>query len=153
MPDPIKAGFAVGILVLAVALFVPTLIDGTQENASETLQLSENESRELTDTLTVRAENFSEANDNATVHFENSRTFASNSTFVNASQNGNVMLSGDRINVSLSTVDADGATVSVSYPPMFGWDDGSRTFLEHAGLIIAMLALAIVLVMVAVVFL
>ena len=146
MSRALKGAFVLGIFVLAVALMAPTLIDATQENDSKTLAVAENETRELTDTLSLTAESVNVTGENATILFEDQRTLDTNSTFVNTTENGNVTLSGDRINVSMDRVtDDDDAIISVSYSPMFGWSDGARLFMENAGLLIALLAGAMVI--------
>jgi len=148
MANPIKAVIVFGIFVLAVSLLVPTLITATTSNQTSVLELEENETRELTEKLTTTAQKVNPPGDNATISFEDTTALKTNSTYLNAtsSPNGNVTLSGDQINVSLRSVSNDSvATVSISYPPMFGWIDGARSFINESGLLIAMVSVVAII--------
>lgn len=145
MSKALTVAFAVVIIGLAAALFAPTLIDATQGNAVAVEQMEVGDTANLTERLTLSLDAVNTAQDNATVTLTDETTFADTQTIVDNDTTSSTTLSGDVINVSVSNIDAsDVVTLSVTYPPMFAWNDGARVFYENSGIIIAALALVMV---------
>lgn len=143
----IKLGVTMGILVLAGALLAPPLIDATETDSSETVQLSVNESEELTDVLEVKAINVSHANQNATLNVTNLRNYSHNQTTLNVSNTTTTDLSGDTLTITLKSVDDQNrAAVKIDYPAYLGWNQQARVFMENIPIVIAMLAFVMVVV-------
>lgn len=149
MPNTLKAAAAMGILLLAVALLVPTLANSVNDNEAQTFNLSVNETQELTDKLQVELTDTQQqaANDNATVKYTNLDDLSTNKTTLNESTNDKLNLSGDTITVQVKNISSNAAQVRSEYPPMFGWNNGARTFYEESDTIIIGLAVAIVIVL------
>lgn len=146
MADGIKVAVAVGILLLAVALFVPTLADSVNTNNADTHNLSVNETQELTDKLEVELlETGTNNTNNATVLYRNLDTLNSSQTTLNISTNDKVTVDGEDITVELKSATNTTATIESNYDPKFGWNDGAVTFFEESDTLIVGLAMVIVI--------
>lgn len=137
----VKGIFAAGILILAVALFIPTFVDTTQGNATQVLELDNGSSVELTDKLSVGAVTVSNTGNNATIEYTDETSLATNQTLLNVSESGNMTLSGDYVNVTLDSIpENETVRITSTYPPMFGWNAAARTFINNSEIILVMLA-------------
>lgn len=142
----IKAAFALGIIVLAAALFVPALIEATEEPATETLSLDNGTQSELTERLSVGVVgvNASATPSNATVEYTDETSFATNSTTVDVGNESTVTIDGDNLTTGVESVDGSTVQFNTTYPPMYGWNSGARLFFENSGLLLVALAGAMV---------
>lgn len=139
-------GFAIGVLVLGMALFVPALIDASQGDASDTFELTNQSSEDLTDTLQVEVTRVNQSEDNTNVTVRDLRSLDTNSTQLDAGNATDLTLSGDTINVTAdSIINASASQLTVVYPPMFAWDDGPRTFVDNLDIVLALLAMVVIL--------
>lgn len=153
MADLIKAAFAMGLLTLCVAVLVPTLVDATNDNAVDTRELTVGNQEEITDVLFVEVDNVNASTNDTTVTFQDSRTFESNTTTVGEGKSTTIRLSGETLDFTVKDVYGDNETVLVetTHDPTFGWNDGSKTFWDNIGLVVAMLGIMCVFGVVAVV--
>jgi len=132
----------IGILILGMALFVPSLVDVTQNDAKETLSLDNQSNQELTDKLSVTVDDVVDGS-NATLTLTDDTTLETNSTTVDVGNESTLALSGDNITVGVESVDTDSAQFNATYPPMFGWDSAPRTFMQNTEIIFILLAFLI----------
>jgi len=132
-----------GILVLAVALFIPTIIDATAEDQTVSDTMTVGDTTELTDRLSVTLDDVNQSSGNINLTYINTQTQDKNQTTVGETNTKMVTLSGETINATNEMVEStDSAIVTSEYPPMFGWSSGARTFFDHFPLIMGMLAFA-----------
>lgn len=148
----IFAAFAIGVIALAIALFTVPTIDPLMNGVSETTNITEGQTEELTDRLHMDIENVSDANStvNATFLATNTRN-TTNTGDVSAGNSTNVTVDGDTIEFRVESVTGSTtADVTANYTPLFGWADGPRAFVENLDLIIViimgMLAVALTVV-------
>jgi hypothetical protein len=148
MPD-VKDAVAVGILVLCVAVFVPTLVDGTQNDKTAIAEIEENSTFDYTDKLSVEAVSVSQSSSSATIEVRNSETFESSQKVLNASESKVYQVGGENVTATLEqlrfSTGGEYATVSVSYPPTFGFGDASKDFFENMEIVIVLVGFIIVL--------
>lgn len=148
MPD-VKDAVAVGILVLSVALFVPTLVDVTQDTKQDIAQIQNQSTEEFTGRLSVRVTDVSFSGSKATVEVSNSDTLESNETTLNVSQSEQLTVGGENVTVKLENVDLitgyEYATVTVTYRPTFGFGSGSKIFFQNMEIVIVLIGFIIVL--------
>lgn len=136
----IMGAVALGVLVLAMALFVPSLIDATQDDAQKTVELTEGSSQNLTERLSLTAHDISSGQSEANVTLENLVTLNRTAEHLNVSETKTLNLSNEDVEVTLDSIsDTDEALITATYSPMFGWDAGPRTFVENLDLVLALL--------------
>lgn len=142
----VKATFAVGLLLFGMAVFTPLLINTTQSDATAVHELSEGETENVTEHLSINAVDISSGQSGANVTIENLDTLNTSAKHLNTSESHDYKLSGDTVNVTLDSItDNNEATFTVIYPPMFGWDDEPRTFFENIEIVIVLLAGAVII--------
>lgn len=145
----ILVAFAIGVIGLSIALFAPAAIDPVINDVSETTNVSEGGTVELSDTLQLTMEEVNQGADTINGTFLSTRTRnASTTGLIDEGNSTTVMIDGD--NLTLSNDEVTGATtavISATYPPLFGWADGPRTFVENLDLmmlvVVATLAIAL----------
>lgn len=141
----IAGGFAVGVIVLALAFGVPQLIDATQTDAQASFNLTVGESSNATETLAVEAKAVNATADNATIELTDLRSLDTNSTTLNGSETDSVSLSGDTISVELRSTAGNASLLTVTYPPMFAWDDSARTVMENLDVVFVLVVVLAIL--------
>lgn len=153
MADALKAAFAVGILLFGAALFVPPLADATQDDATETLEVNNGTDTAVTERLTAAVTDVDTAASpsHATIAYTNNRTLNTTATTVDVGNTSTVMLSGDGINTTVTSISGETVQFDVEYPPMFGWDREARLFFENSELILVLLGAVVIVGAVAVV--
>jgi len=145
MADMGQAAFALGLVVLVVALFIPTLVGTSLEDARTTLNLSEDESTELTDKLRVEVTNATTSPSvpatpsNATIEYTDLGNLDTNSSVMDQGTNTTLNLSGDSIDTGMEFVTNDSARFNVTHPPMFGWNDSARSFIGFMDTLLVLL--------------
>lgn len=141
--DFTRTAFALGLLVLCVAVLVPTLIDTTHDKAVDNRELTVGNQEELTDVLFVTVDNVNATTNETTVTYMDSRTWKSNTTTVGEGNSTSIKLSGETVDYTVRDVRPDNTTVLLesTYNPTFGWSDGSKTFWDNSGLLIAILGI------------
>lgn len=143
MADTTKAAFAMGLLILCVAVLVPTLVDATNEKAVDTRELTVGTEEEITDVLFVEVNNVNATTNETTITYLNSRTFEENKTTTGEGNTTTIQLSGETVDYTIKDVYADNKTVLVEtvHSPTFGWNEGSKTFWDNIGLLVATLGI------------
>jgi hypothetical protein len=139
MPDAVKTMLFMGVLVLATAFLVGPLSTYATTDASQTLELRQNDSVEVTDTLSVTALDVNQSNSTTQYQITDEDTLATNQTRLSVSQGSVLLLSGDNITVSLDSIESSVSVTEVEYPPMFGWDDGPRTVISNLPIILTLI--------------
>lgn len=141
----VGGAFLLGLIVLGAAFFLPSMMDVTQENAVETIELEQSQVVDLTDTLELQLDRVNATSDDANVTYTNTRTLETNETLLHPAQPESVNLSGDTINTTLDDViDNDTAQITAVYPPLFGWSGGPRSFMANLDLVLALFGFALV---------
>lgn len=124
--------FAVGILGLAIALFAPAALDPTVGNVTQTVNATEGEDIDLTDTLRVTVNDVEDGGDTVNATLRSLRTHNSSQVTVDEGNTTNTTVDGDTLHVTTDSVESNtDAIITVEYPPVFGWDSGPRTFIEN----------------------
>lgn len=135
--------FAIGVIGLVIALFAPSAIDPVINDVSQTENMTEGETVELTDTLSLTLNDVDQGSGDANATYRAVRT--QNTTFVslNTSESKQVQLEGDNLTLTLDEIESNSdAILTASYPPVFGWDSGPRTFVENLDIIMMILVAA-----------
>lgn len=144
--------FALGILVLAVAVFIPTLINATQEDQMETMEIRDNQTVSVTDRLSIGVADINLTAGDANVTATNSDTLNSQTQRVSEGSEAMMEMDGGNVTVGVDTLTADArgeyAQLTVAYSPMFGWDSGARLFVEHWPVLLAAIGFLIVVALV-----
>jgi len=136
-----KIALSLGILALVGALFIPTLVDSSQEDQNTTVALQEGGNYSLTDRLVVRVVKSNGTTGEATISYLNSRTSHATSVTLSEGQSQNITLDGEYIETRLDDVTTDGETTTTTeYPPTFGWEEGAITFTDSLPIILVLLA-------------
>lgn len=145
MPDMMEA-LALGVLVLAVAVFVPTLIDATDQDTTQSVELVEGEQTDLTDNLAVRADAIANtaAGTNATIRVRSLDTLNDSTKTIDEGNTSVFVVDGANVDVENVATSNDSVIVRSTYDPRFGWNGGAATFFDNIGVILALLALIIV---------
>jgi len=134
-----KVALSLGILALVGALFIPTMIETTQENHNTTVQIDEGSTQNLSDRLRVSVIEVNGTSE-ATISYTNTNTYHSKTITLTPGETRNVTLDGEYIESTLNSVSSTGeATIRTKYPPMFGWDDGSKTFINNFVIVIVII--------------
>jgi len=149
-PRLVGSIFAFGLLVLVAALLVPGMIDATQDQQQQTVNLTTDERTELTDYLdmTLDATNATAAdagNRTANVTYHQTKDLLEGTTSVNGTESTTLSLDSDTINTTVSSIEANSSVITAKYPPMMGWHDQARTFAENSGIILALLSMITIL--------
>lgn len=136
--------FCLGILALASAFFLPSIIDATQQDAKTTLELDEYENQNITQRLHINASSVNSTTKTATITYQKRTTLEDQNISLTEGANGTVQLANEDILVTLNEVSDNGKIiVTTQYPPTFGWNRGSREFIKHFDIILALLALTL----------
>lgn len=145
-----ESAIALGVVVLTVALFMPTLINSTTTDNTSTFELEEGNETNVTEKLVVEVDNIKTAStpNNSTITVRNSETLNTSTKTIDAGNNKTYTVDGDNVTITLdNTFESGGsefATITAEYDPKFGWDNGARTFMENMELILAALAVFLV---------
>jgi len=137
----LKAVFAIGVLGLAVALLVPTLVDATQDDARQHIEMYENDTRDITDRLSFYLQDVNGTSGNATVELRDDTNFNNQTRELSSQSTNTIQLSGSNVTVDTQQVYDNDTSVRfvVDYPPTFGWSDGPAAFMSNIGLIIVLI--------------
>lgn len=138
------AAFVLGAFVLAAGVFVGPMIGAAENDAQTVLELSDDESVEVTDTMQVEASINSSANNDTTVTVTNLRTLDSANTTLSVGEKGNVTVNGDKVVIEYDRYSGGVSTVTVTYPPTIGWADGPALFVDRLGLLLSLLGFAMI---------
>lgn len=143
----ILAIFAVGVLALVIAVAGPSILDPVINDSDQTLSVTGGEDYVLTDTLNVSVTDIEQGASTANATFTNLRTRNTSSTGAVAEGNSTtVTLDGDQITFEVDDITGSNTAVTTAvYPPLFGWADGPRRFMENLDIIIMILIGAIVI--------
>lgn len=153
MPSKLQAALALSVLSLAAALFVPVFIDATGTNSVDSAELSEGQTANITDRLSVTADVIDTTSNTANYTLRNEDTLNTTTTSLGIGSNETVSLSGENITVTHDRITSDNTTVvTLDYSPMFGWNDSARTFIQNMDIVLAALAILMILVLTTVVF-
>lgn len=140
------AVFAAGILIFVAALFVPTFVDNTTADATDVVELSEGESTNLTDRLSIEAHDINSGQDEINTTLQNLADLNATTAHLNTSETKTLNLSNEDINVTLDSISSnDEATITAVYSPAFGWDAAPRLFFENMEMVFALLGFLIAL--------
>lgn len=135
--------FAIGVMGLVIALFAPNAIDPIINNVSHTENMTEGETVELTDTLSLTLNDVDQGNDTVNATYRAVRTQNATSVSLNVSETKSVQLDGDTLSLTLDEIESNSdAILTAEYQPVFGWDSGPRTFVENLDIIMMILVAA-----------
>lgn len=145
MSNKAKLALSLAMLALAAALFIPTLIDSTQQKTQSTVELEQDSQFNLTQRLRIEATDIDNQNSYTNVTLTNTQTLEKKEANVSEGENVTFELSGENILVTVERIDdkSDGnvSVNRVEYDPKFGWQDESKGFIEHFDIILTILAL------------
>jgi len=146
MANVAKWGFVLAVFALATALFLPTLITSTQTTDTQSFDLQEGGVGNVTDYLAVEALNVSSSNSNATLEAVDREDFDSNNTAIDVGNTSTVTLDGEDVTLGVESVDdTDSVVFNATYPPMYGFNDGVRTFYQNwEGLVVIIGAMLLI---------
>lgn len=144
----VEAALALGVVVLCVAIVGPSLIDSTNNDVSETVNIYENQSDDPTDKLRVTSERVRPTQGTALIEVESLATLNSSTQQLNETESVDFVVDEQTVEVTLNAaVDGDNAEFSrltVLYPPDFGWQDSASTLMDNMGLLIALAGFIII---------
>lgn len=136
-------GFALGVLILAVGLFVAPLAGDTQTDARTVVELADGGDRvDVTQRLGANA-TINDTTRNATITVTNTQTFDSANTTLQEGDNTTLTVQGENVSVSYETYNGN-AVVRFDYPPTYGYNDETKLFFENLGLLLTLIGFAIV---------
>lgn len=148
MPNP-KNAIAVGVLVLSVALFIPTLVDGTQNENQDISEIENGTTYDVNEKLSVSVTSVNVSNNTSKVEVTNTDTLESSEKLLNVSKSKVYTIGGENVTAKLEGLResprGEFATVTVTYPPTFGFGQASKTFFENVELMIVLVGFIIVL--------
>lgn len=136
-----KVGTAMilGLVILGIALFIPSMIDATQSDSVTTVQLADGETANVTEVLQIEASNISNGQSEANITVRNTRTFNDSQKLHNVSETKSHTVDGDTVDTTLDSIDSSNvATITVNYSPMFGWDRGPKVFFKNTPIILSL---------------
>lgn len=138
--------FALGVLVLAIALLFTPVLDFTTSDNVKYIEIDNQTNKTVTDRLDLEALNVNDTN--ATFELENTDDFNTTSNLVNTTENRTFNLSNEKLYVNLTAITVNGTTAqtSVRYPPTFGMNSYVATFFESIDTLIALLAFMVVII-------
>lgn len=148
MPNWMEA-LALGVLVLAVAVFMPTLINSTEGDATTTFELEAGDTNNPTEKLQIEAESLQNTTNgtNATLTVRSLDTLNESTQTIPEGNNSVYTIDGENVTIFNDAMITEGGTETVRitavYNPKFGWNDGARTFFSNMGIILALLAFII----------
>lgn len=132
------------LLILLIALFIPVLIDAPTADASQSLQLAENESASVAGEPLVNVSVDSVTPDNATIAATNTETLQSHTAVIQVGSNETFQFAPGNVTVSISDTSGDTATLTASWSQMFGWGDGPKLIAHNLPLILTAMAVVII---------
>lgn len=146
---------AIGLFALVVALFVPQLVDGTQDNTESTIEIENDTLYSETERLDISPTDVSSVGSNATIEVTNSQTLNASEKLLNVSESKSYVLDSENVTVTLNSIRSDSTgqyvTVTVAYPTTFGFGEGAQLFFEQLEFIIVAVGFIIVMGILAVV--
>lgn len=142
MPN-IKAAMTIGVFVLVVALVLPSIIGAADSDQTAAVEITQDETIELTDRLSIRADDVNPSGDNATLTVFNSQGLNQSQQLLNDSQTKTFVVDGYATNVTLdNTFLSEGSKrtsrLAIAYSPYFGWDSGARLFFQNLELLLVL---------------
>lgn len=148
MPTALQA-VSVGVVILFVVVAMPTVVDSTTGENSQTIQFEEGETHRLSDSLEITNDRVRPPTpENATFTVRDTDTLESDTAVIQNGSQATYALSGGNVTVAVTSItDANPETVTatVSYPTTYGWSDGAQTISSNLGLVVIAVAFIIVL--------
>lgn len=136
----LKIAISLGLVVFALALFTPVLVNATEEKQTQNLRIGENRTTELTDALSVRSERVRPTQDTATIAVINTRSLNESQQQLNVTETKEYVVDGNSVNVTLNDAfEGDTQEISrltVEYSPTFGWVGPASLFVENLGVVL-----------------
>lgn len=138
----ITAIMAFGVFVLLIGLIIPTAIDASHTNATNGFELSEGENTTITEGLRMSVHSIS--GDSANISLIDTQTRENVTQELTVGETQNYTTNGENTTVTLESISGVDTSTTVEYNRTYGWNDGSKLFVENLGLLIALLALLLV---------
>jgi len=141
MDKVLKGVFALGIIGLAVAFLIPTLVGAASGDSTSYMELHQNDTQSLTDRLSLSLDDVNGTDKNVTVTLRDETDFDNTTAEISTGSQREVQLSGENVTIAVRTVyDANKSVkMAVDYPPMFGWVSGAAVFINNIGVILVLL--------------
>lgn len=144
MPNIVQA-VSLGIIILFVVVAIPTVIDATETEGVQTIELEENETERLSDRLEITAENINASANETTLKLRDTQSLDEQTQTVASGSTTTFNLSDGDVTVTVQEVEQNTTQSDVSYPRTYGWGDGAKTITDNLGLVLAVAAFIIVL--------
>lgn len=146
MAVPTKA-IGLGVLVLLVVFSVPMMIEATEGDKKYRVEMSENDTTNISDRLNVTADNIQPGDPaNATISVEDTRTFESDTKTIEENASATYSFDGGDVTVNVTAIETNPEVVrgDVKVDRTYGWSGPGKVIAGELGLILAMLGVIIV---------
>jgi hypothetical protein len=150
--EKLPLALAMGVLVLALVIVAPVLIDSSIEDNEINRTVSENETVAVNEHLQLHADDIKPSQGTLNVTVTDVGTDVSVEKALNEGQT--TLYEHPSGNVSIDVVsvtdpgDGDQATLTVVYDTYFGWNDGATALMENLPIILMLVVFIIIAVMV-----
>lgn len=153
MPRPLVVIVALGFFVLALGLFIPSVIDAEQETTRAAFELNTSETETVDGLVDFTLDDVNETAGtvNVTVR-DNATQEEATITGLNTSVDQTVTPADDPVTVNLVEIepsqtgsDSSEATLLPSFAWTYGWNDGAVTFADNIDLMLVLLGLIMML--------
>lgn len=134
----------VGVLALLI-LAVPTLIDATEDDNRGTVTVHEGDPTVVNGVLRVSVQDVDQGTGTANVSVTDVDTGSSVSRSMSVGATETVTLEGETLQITLvATDDADTASVTLVYPPTYGWSSLAVAVHDRLDVVLTLVALLVV---------
>lgn len=132
----------VTLLVLFLALAIPTMMDKTTYPNEADLELSEGDTREVTNGLEITLTDTS--NTDATVDLTDLETGVTANYTIATGDTVSYSLPGGDGNITADTTTNQDATFTVDYSPTYGYSPAGEAIIDNIGLLLILIVFTIV---------